>query len=381
VTTKQFQPVFSKQTPDSFFRREVQGPGSSSSPFQINIASSAIDQAGLRENMLSNLSRARVTVAPVFNTLPAGAIRESFNIQNHYSMPPEDVKPILNQLKKEVDNTDFSGMSNKQVYNWIESKFIEAFGEDFMMGYNLLQIIPGSGALNNPDSPVTNHEFVKIGSSFNELVSGKIGFGEMQKINREQLFGNKSDMEIVDAIIAKHPQRLTNRSIALILSEIDSVGIRASIGFDTYVNELLEKSGGNTLSDWSDYEEVWNSLLNRPANVQELAFPLNMALERDGKNPNVLRAKDILVKMGAELGPNGYFLDPDGNPFVELGVTFGSLDSDDLFDEFHNDLEKHDENLREARELLEKNSSLKVYDDSSEYKEIVGNYEAFNTSI
>jgi len=110
------------------------------------------------------------------------------------------------------------------------------------------------------------------------------------------------------------------------------------------------------MSDWSDYEEVWNSLLSKPANVQEMAFMHNGAIRDEPRNPHVLRVRDILVKLGAELGPNGYFLDPDGNPFVELSVTYGSLDSDDLFDEFHDDLEQHDEKMQESRELLENKS-------------------------
>jgi hypothetical protein len=338
--------------------------------FRQNPAPPVINGGVSRDNILSSISQARVTTAASFNAIPAGALREQFNIQNHYAIPPEEVKSLLIKLEEEISNADFSDLSKKEIYEWIENKFIEAFGEDFMMGFNLFLIIPSSGMFNNPNRVMSNYEYIDIGHAFNELVSNSIGFGEMQKVNRERLYGNKSDMEVIDAIIAKHPDRLTNRCLALITAEMKSVGINDNIGFGMYVEKLLEKSGSSTMSGWSDYEETWNSLLNKPANVQQMAFSHNKAMEDEPKNPHVLRVRDILIKLGAELGPNGYFLDPDGNPFIELNVEYGSLDSDDLFDEFHNDLEQHDEKLRDSRESPEKNrysrEASDVYDSTSD---------------
>ena len=324
----------------------------------------AVSSGSQRDRILDAINQARALTPPAFNGTPAGAVREPFDISKHFSMPPEDVKPKLNQLEEEISNTLYIGMSESDIYHLIENKFIETFGEDFMIGFNLLQVVPGAGMINNPDGTVNNSVFIEIGRAFNDLVSSKIGIEEMHKVNRERLYGNKSDMEIVDAIIAKHPQRLTNRCLASITSEMYSVGLPDNIGFYKYVDKLYEKYGDNTMSDWSDFEEVWNSLLSQPANVQEMAFLHNGALRDDGKNPYVIRVRDILIKLGAELGPNGYFLDPDGNPFVELDVTFGSLDSDDLFDEFRDDLEQHDETLRESKELLE-NAHLSITADDS----------------
>ena len=326
----------------------------------------AISSGSQRDNILDAINQARILTSPAFTGTPAGAVREAFNVRDHYPLPPEGVSPILDKLQEEIRNSHYSGMSNKEIYEFIESKFIDAFGEDFMIGFNLLQIVPGSGMFNNPNREMSNYEFVEIGYIFNDLVSDKIGLDEMHKVNRERLYGNKSDMEIVDAIIAKHPQRLTNRCLASITSEMYSVGLPDNIGFYKYVDKQFEKYGDNNMSDWSDFEEVWNSLLSKPANVQEMAFMHNGALRDDGKNPFVIRVRDILVKLGAILGPNGYFLDPDGDPFVELGVTFGSLDSDDLFDEFREDLEKHDESLQESRELLDNNRNLREAKESYE---------------
>ena len=318
----------------------------------------AVSSGSQRDSILDAINQARVLTPSAFTGTPAGAVREAFDIRKHYSMPPEDVKSKLDKLEEEIRNSHYIRMSDSDIYHLIENKFIEAFGEDFMIGFNLLQNVPGAGMFNNPDGTVNNSVFIEIGRSFNDLVSSKIGIDEMHKVNRERLYGNKSDMEIVDAIIAKHPQRLTNRCLASITSEMYAVGLPDNIGFSKYVDLLFERYGDSSMSEWSDFEEVWNRLLSKPADVQEMAFMHNGALRDEGKNPFVIRVRDILVKLGAKLGPNGYFLDPNGEPFIELDVTFGSLDSDDLFDEFREDLEQHDENLHEARELLEKKGDV-----------------------
>jgi len=319
----------------------------------------AISSGSERDKFIDAIHQAKIFTPSAFKSVPAGAVREPFNIQNHYTMPPEDVKEKLNRLEEEIQNTNLFNMTKKQTYELIENKFIEAFGEDFMLGYKLLLIVPGSGMNNDPDMATSNYEYVEIGNTFHNLMSNSIGFKEMQEIYREKKYGDKSDMEIIDTLISERPQRLTNRCLALITAEMYSVGMYANIGFGTYTDNLFAKFGDDTMSDWSDFEAVWNNLLDKPANIQEMAFSHNTALVLEGKNPFVLQVKDILVKLGAELGPNGLFLDPDGNPFVELNVAFGSLDSDDLFDEFRDDLEKHDESLREAKELLENHHDFK----------------------
>ena len=332
----------------------------------------AISSGSQRDSILDAMNQARVLTPPAFTGVPAAAVREPFDIRKHFSMTPDEAKTKLEQLEEEIRNSHYFTMSSSDTYAFIENKFIEAFGEDFMIGFNLLQVVPGAGMSNNPDGTVNNSVFVEIGRIFNDLVSSKIGEDEMHKVNRERLYGNKCDMEIVDAIIAKHPQRLTIRCLASITSEMKSVGLSDNICFEKYVDILFERHGDNTMSEWSDFEEVWNSLLSQPANVQEMAFQLNTALFLDKKNPLVLRARDILVKLGAELGPNGYFLDPNGEPFIELDVIFGSLDSDDLLDEFREALDEHDEDLQEARELAEKGN------DSQKASEVMTAREGMN---
>jgi hypothetical protein len=72
---------------------------------------------------------------------------------------------------------------------------------------------------------------------------------------------------------------------------------------------------------------------------------------------NVMRTKDILLKLGAVLGPDGLFIDPDEDKSIELNVEIGG--SGDLIDGFLKDLEQHDISLRESRELREENRELK----------------------
>jgi len=83
---------------------------------------------------------------------------------------------------------------------------------------------------------------------------------------------------------------------------------------------------------------------------------------------SIMQTKDILEKLGAVLGPNGLFIDPDEDTSIELKGEIGG--ADDLIDGFIRDLEQHDKSLHESREIREKNLETKeagrIYESSSE---------------
>ena len=152
-----------------------------------------------------------------------------------------------------------------------------------------------------------------------------------------------SDGEIMDALKAKYPQPMTNRSLALMSGELYSIGI-TNIGFGSYVSALTLKSGESgtydTLPPWEVLEQRWNKLLDQKANLSVLFAVQNESLsDKDARlNPYVLRIRDILVNLfGATIGPDGLLEFNAGDAFLEA-------------------LDRHDENLREARDRIEKSN-------------------------
>ncbi|MCL2663804.1 MAG: hypothetical protein FWE83_10850, partial [Oscillospiraceae bacterium] len=338
----------------------------------INIAVSSGSQ---RDKIMDAINQARIFTPPAFTPALPGRQNEPFNIRNHYTMPPEEVRPLLKQLEDEFNTVDFFGMSGVGVYNFIENRFIEAFGEDFMMGFNLLMVVPGNNMFNNPDRVMSNYEYVDIGHSFRDMVSGVVGYGEMLNINRTRLFGDMSNGDITDAVIAKYPQAKTNRHLALIESELRSVGIDSfSVGrlVDKFVIGSNELPWDDNYPCWTEFEERWNKLLDGRADVQRLAALHNEDLIEAKSNPrivqNVMRTKDLLLKLGAVLGPDGLFIDPDEDKSIELNVEISG--TGDLIDDFLKDLKRHDNRLRETRELREKSyeskEAGKAYESTSE---------------
>jgi len=333
----------------------------------------ALTSGSQRDKLIDAIHQARIFTPNAFKPAAVQA-REPFSIRNHYTMPPEEVKPLLEKLEDEIRNTDFSGKTNAEIYGFIENKYKEVFGDDFMMGHHLLMVVPGSNMWNNPDRPMSNYEYIDIGFSFKGLVSNEVGYMEMIQINRTRLYGDKSDGEVIDAIIAKYPQAKTNRDLALIEAELQSVGISFhSVGrlVDALIIKPDEMPWDDNYPSWAEFEDRWNKIMNARANVQQLAYMHNGDIKEARTNPlvlqSVMQTVNILVKLGAELGPDGYFLNPDKSLFVSLDVELGAGDSDELFDEFLKDLEQHEKNLQESREQLEKNLNT---------KEAVGVYES-----
>lgn len=305
--------------------------GDSPSPFQTYTVSHSVKTGSLRDNILNTISQSRMAVAE-FTLKPAALSRESFNIRNYYTMQPEEVHPMLSQLEDVILSTDFSNMTGIEIYEYIESKFINIFGENFMMARHLLGNIYNTGEYYsgmNPDRKSTE-QYMSIGVTFEGLVHMQVGYtnngwdaGEMRSINRERLYGNMNDAEIMDALKTKYPEPMTNRSLALLAAEIQSIGLSDDIGMFRYTSALLIKSGEcvtkDTMPSWEELEARWSNLLDRPANMQLLFAAHNeVMMDKDNrKNPYVLQVRDILMKLGATLGHNGLFMHDLDNEWLD----------------------------------------------------------------
>ena len=311
---RQFLPISDQQSANQFFRRDALSLGSTPSPYQTYTVSSAIQTDNLRAALVN-----RPAQAQAFAATPTTRNNEPFSIRNYYAMPPEEVGPKLRQLSEEIYNNDYSGMTGLEIYEWIESKYIEAFGKDFMMGNHLLGNLDVAGSnLSESDKERSSYAYVKIGQHFYGAVNSLTNNGRVSEcphfeINRTRLYGNMSDGEIMDALKAKYPQPMTNRSLALMSGELYSIGI-TSIGFGSYVSALTLKSGESgtydTLPPWEVLEQRWSQQLDAPANLSLLYAVQNenMKDKENMGNPYVLQIRDLLIRLGGTLGPDGLFM-------------------------------------------------------------------------
>lgn len=346
---------------------------------KTNSITTAISSGSQRDKIIDAINQARVFTPLAFTATPKQRANETFNIQNFYSMPPEEVKPLLKKVEEEIRSADISNMSNIEAYEWIENKFKEAFGEDFMMGFNLLHCVPANDIWNSEDRIISNYDYVHIGLSFNNMFWNKIGYSEGLQANRERLYGDMSDSEIIDSLMAKYPQPMTNRDLALVSAEIKAVGISDDIGFFRYVDSLIKRPDElpweSTFPSFNEFEERWNMILNQRADIQHLAYLHNDNINDSRPNPHaqtwIMQTKDILVKLGAILGPDGSFLQSDKRIFANLNIKIGeSDDSDDVIDELLEIMKQRDIRMKESMERTNRNRELReasgVYESSSD---------------
>ena len=352
---------------------------------QTNNIYTALTSGKQRDQIIDAIQQARALIPPTFTAPSMQRSSEAFSIRNYYTMTPEEIKPKLKQLENDILSSDLSGMTSLEKLEWLEDKYKETFGDDFMMGFNLLHCVPGHDVYNKPGITIGNFEYVEIGLSFQSMFLNMIGQDGL-KANRERLYGDMNDMEVMDALMKKYPQPLTNKDLALINAEIKAIGMSDDIGFFRYVESLIKNSNELPWDDnfpgWHDFEERWNSLLNNRADVQHLAYLHNANISDSRPNPHaqtwITQTTNILVKLGAILGPDGLFLQSKERIFLDYNPEFTTNDSDDLFDGFLKDLEKHEKTLRESRELLEKNRDMKKV--SGVYEATVDNYYSNITS-
>ena len=342
-----------------------------------------------RDNILDTIAQARATTAPALSAKPSVLAAEPFDIRAYYSMPPEEVAPRARELSEELHGTDFTGMTGVEVYEYIENRYKEVFGDDFMMAHSLLGFLYNTGEYYTGMNPnrSSNEQFMIIGSDFYGAVNSltlhlRSKDTPPTEINRARLYGNKSSGEIMDAIIAKYPQPPTNRSLALMNEELYSVGLGTyDLGryIDAHIMRPGESAVHGTMPQWKELANRWSLILDSPANVPLLSAIQNVHLQESRTHaaslPWAMQAKDMLVKLGAPLGSDGYFLYKLSKE--QLLFLFGIGDDvegpgslavevkRDLIDDFIELLDQHDKHLRESREAMDERRDLsKNYMDS-----------------
>ncbi|MDR2585425.1 MAG: hypothetical protein LBC84_04290 [Prevotellaceae bacterium] len=162
-------------------------------------------------------------------------------------------------LKRAIEEyPGLAEMSNIEAYNFIEAQFLAVFGDDFMDGFKL-----NLGALTD-----TFH----VGREFQSALRFRFGSNEsaFNAVNRERLYGEKSDAEIKQIIMDKYPRNMTNRELALMHGEMRAVGL-----FDTPQGWVPPKKGGMTsmymVRDYSwDFGPNWADMLDKPVSWNKL---------------------------------------------------------------------------------------------------------------
>ncbi|MDR2585424.1 MAG: hypothetical protein LBC84_04285 [Prevotellaceae bacterium] len=148
-------------------------------------------------------------------------------------------------------------MSDIEAYNFIEAQFLAVFGNDFMDGFNLKL-----GDLTDTFG-VGMHFRVTLQSHFGHSFTANA-------VNRERLFGDKSDAEIRQIIMDRYPRNMTNRELAMMHGEMLAVGL-----FDSPPDWVPPNKGGmcsgTMIRSYSrDFGSNWADMLDKPVNWNKL---------------------------------------------------------------------------------------------------------------
>jgi hypothetical protein len=320
-TASQFQQVIgASSAANPVFRPDSVSFGSVASPFRTY--TSTIGQ----RNSIG-------TLAPQFQ-IQGSAVNSAANwcISNYYSLSPEEIQPALNGVLQEIGNADFSGKTGLEIYEWIENKFVETFGENFMMAHDLLGFVPVN------DISVAskgNWIFTTIGSAFVSALNWQLGDTHDDRnaaieINRTRLFGNMSNSEIKDNIRAKYPEKLTNRCFALMTAEMRSVGLDSGI-MGIYIANLILGPGAfdnpENLPPCDELVNRWVKLLDSPLDSRSLTAAHNELMRVQYNMPD--------------------------SKFMEMKDFLAGLIGDDLEDLFLRELDRHNSEITRLREMFD----------------------------
>jgi len=213
-----------------------------------------------------------------------------FNIRDYY--PPFTSRELFEKIYQAqhtlLFETNFTGMSDVEILDYIENFFIEKFGENFDKAF-VLDIrsdeFYAEHASRGMPSPNGERDFFHIGFMF-RWIQGQI-FGpdpeRRQAAHRERLFGDKSDDEIRETIMDRFSPPLTYRDLATMHREMREVGL---------FQRETERFFGNAVRHGITHgvrtydNNSWAAVLNRPVNWQNIIDSQNDIFQLGNRLPS-----------------------------------------------------------------------------------------------
>jgi hypothetical protein len=207
-------------------------------------------------------------------------------------MASNEVAAKNKELKAIAANTDYTGMSDVEIYQSIYDLYADAFGDDFLDAHRYGVAAPISA------SP--------YGSYWTELYS-HFGVENTDEVNRRRLYGDMSTEEIQNVIIAKYPadgQRTIRdvMSMARDFAEIGTEGI--ALTMQAYQLSWL---WGNGEGPTPERFKEWEANLDSPIDSGAVLAHYN-GLRSTGYGGITLDTGALLSRIfNIELGIDGYF--------------------------------------------------------------------------
>ncbi|MCL2819930.1 MAG: hypothetical protein FWD38_03765 [Oscillospiraceae bacterium] len=282
------------------------------------------------------------SVPPVIKTQETAG---SSYVSKYYPIPEDEVVQGISNVRHIINNTDLSAKTDVEKYDFIESKFIDKFGSDFMMARNL---------------SLPSTMFYLIGVEFTDTLSKHIENPE--QVNRERLYGDKSSDSIQDTIRDKYPADLTNRDLFLMVNEmrnsgvLDSASLRSvgaenvtrvidTLGLIKNYTRFTERDSNNNLTPLSmeERDKKWLSIMNNRININELLYLHNVLKSSGRVNIGTDTAPFFVKHMGGVLDNNGYFILPGS----------GEADWDQLLDLLMSEMNEYDDFICDRMKLID----------------------------
>ena len=287
VYVPSYQPVEETQPVDPVFAPDVVSIGEVESPYTTYAPPVAHSEA------------------PVENQGASGV----FDIGSFYKIPEDKVVDSIREIRYHINKADLTEKTDIEKYEFIEGKFSDTFGQDFMMARNLS--LPSS-------------MFYMIGIEFNDTLHRILE--RPYEVNRERLYGDKSTGDIQSTIRDKYSKDLTNKDLFLMVNEMRSVGVLdtdalrsiGAQGANNVIDTLTLMRSYAKLSTQNSDDEIdkltleerdrrWIEMLNNPINRNNI-FRLFNAWAKDGRFTIGMDVGNFIMNfLSGVRGSNGLF--------------------------------------------------------------------------
>jgi hypothetical protein len=207
-------------------------------------------------------------------------------------MTSNEVTAKNKELKSITANTDYTGMSDVEIYQSIYDLYADAFGGDFLDAYRY-----------GVASPISASPY---GAYWSELES-HFGVVNRDEVNKRRLYGDMAMEEIQNTIIAKYPSdgQRTVRDVMQMARDFADIGVEGMAQtMQAYQLSWLWSNGEGPTPE--RYKE-WEANLDNPIDVGGVLAHYN-GLRSTGYGGVTLDTGALLSRIfNIALGADGYF--------------------------------------------------------------------------
>ena len=208
-----------------------------------------------------------------------------------YDIPQSELSTRLQQAVTVASNIDTTGLTNGEIYNLVESVFVDYLGKDFLEPFIVYEGAFNTLGLANDSFPINN--FYSIYTKFDDVLRNEHNVLTPDRLENHKTYieakgyvGMSKD-EMYAAVRSQYPENMTLKDCILMSHELGKVGLENTAYGRTAVENIFTNIGfasktPNTAASATEAKKIFDAMLDMPASFEDLKSSIEAYRTNEG---------------------------------------------------------------------------------------------------